>query len=360
MRGTATRDYDAINSALEDVAADLSFSSSFNSTSFSGKALAEDLSLLLDLFADVIQRPTFPEDHVERLRGELLTVLNYRQQDTRYRARLALYEALYPMQHPYHYSPSGRIESISHLTVDDLRAFHVQHYTPAGAILVIAGAVRAEDAFASVESRLGTWSAPARVPRPEVAAPTLPAETRISRVTIPGKTQSDIAVGRLAPGRRSPDYDAVRLINSILGQFGMMGRIGHVVRETLGLAYYAYSQLEGTAEGMPWAVFAGVNPKNVDLTIARITDELRRITDELVTEDDLADNKAYFIGNLPLQLESNEGIANMIRTIAHYNLGLDYLVMFRERIEALTPEELRAAARRYMNADALVVGIAGP
>jgi zinc protease len=185
-------------------------------------------------------------------------------------------------------------------------------------------------------------------------------DSRRALVPLPGKTQSDIVLGLPGPSRFEPDYYAAMLANSILGQFGMMGRIGASVREELGLAYYAYSQVDGGMGPGPWSVIAGVNPANVNLAIERIGDELRRLVNEPVGDEDLSDVQAYYVGHLPLQLESNEGIASTLASMELYNLGLDYLVTYRDRIYSLSKDDLQRAARRYLKPDALVIGIAGP
>ena len=307
-----------------------------------------------------MRTPTFPVGQVERLRGEILTGLQYRSQDTRYRANRAFHEALYPAEHPYHYSTRGTIETVSKLAPSALAEFHDSFYGPNGLIVVIVGAVKAADAIAIVRERFEDWNNPNQ-PTTTALPPLAPiTEIRRSFVPLPGKTQSDLVIGVPGPSRFSPDFQAASLANSVLGQFGMMGRIGRSVREELGLAYYAYSSLDGGFGPGPWSAAAGVNPANVELALERIRDEFRRMTSELVGEDDLADNQAYHVGHLPLQLESNEGIAFALRNIETFDLGLDYLVNYRDTIYNLTRADLLNAAKRYLNPDALVVGVAGP
>lgn len=360
MRGTHTRDFDTLHAALEDIGADLDIGAGTHSAGFNGKALAEDLPVLLDILADSLRCPVFPPDQVERLRGEIITGLQYRQQDTRYRANRAFRETLYPASHPYHYSPRGTLQTVPGIAQVDLAAFHRQHYGPEGMKLVIVGAVRAAEAVDIVRERLGDWRNPDQSRKP--ALPALPplAEIRREAVGVPGKTQSDIVMGVPGPARTAEDYRPAVLANSILGQFGMMGRIGSEVREKLGLAYYAYSSIEGGHGPGPWSVSAGVNPANIQLAVDSIVNEIRRLTAEPVSDDDLADNKSYFTGQLPLQLESNEGLAASLLNIETYDLGLDYLLTVRDKINALTKDDLLAAARRYWNPDAFVLAVAGP
>ena len=282
MRGAQQRDFATINETLESIGADVAVNAGTNTAGFSGKSLAEDLPTLIDVLADVLRHPTFPPEQVERLRGELLTGLQIRAQDTRYRASRAFHEALYPADHPYHYSVRGTPQTVTKLTVADLKAFHAKHYGPQGMIVVIVGAVKAADAVEIVRARFEDWSNPDQPAEP--AIPEVPpiTEGRRAVVVLPGKTQSDIVLGLPGPSRFSPDYHAATLVNSVLGQFGMMGRIGKSVREELGLAYYAYSQVDGGFGAGPWSVVAGVNPTNVELAIDRIRDEVRRLVSEPV------------------------------------------------------------------------------
>lgn len=360
MRGTQRRDFDAIHEALEAIGADVTISSGSHKVGFSGKALAEDLGTVLDILADVVRDPAFPPEQVERLRGETLTWLQYRQQDTRWQAGRLFRENLYPPEHPYHHSTHGTLETLPMLSVDDLRGFHQDHYGPSGMMIAVAGAVRAQEAVDVIRQRLEDWQNPAQPSTPALPeAPPL-ADVRRASIAVPGKTQSDLVIGVVGPPRLAADYHAANLVNSILGQFGMMGRIGQVIREELGLAYYAGSRLEGGHGPGAWSVLAGVNPANVELTIERTLEQIRRIVTEHVSDSDLDDNRSYFTGRLPLQLESNEGIASAILNIEGYSLGLDYLVKYRDLIYSLTKDDLLAAAQHYWRTDAYVVSVAGP
>jgi zinc protease len=204
------------------------------------------------------------------------------------------------------------------------------------------------------------WQNPAQPPRRTLPPLESIRETRRVDTPIPGKSQSDLIIGVPGPSRRADDYRAATLANSIFGQFGMMGRIGDVVREQMGLAYYAYSSVEGGQGPGAWSVSAGVNPQNVERAIEAIRAEIAHLIAEPVTEEELADNQAYFTGILPLQLESNEGLAGTILSMETYDLGLDYLLTVRDHIRALTRDDLLAAARHYWNPAALVISVAGP
>jgi len=360
MRGTQHRDFDAIHSSLEDIGADLDIGAGIHGTSFNGKALAEDLPLLIDLLGDILRYPAFPTAQVERLRGEILTGLQYRQHDTRYRANRAFRENLYPDNHPYHYSTRGTLQTIPEIQVSDLATFQQKAYGPEGMILVVVGAVQAAEAVEIARARLGDWHNPAQPAQPELPPVLRVDEIRRASISLPGKSQADMVLGVAGPPRKADDYRAATVANSILGQFGMMGRIGDEVREKRGLAYYAYSSVEGGHGPGSWSVSAGVNPANVNEAIEAISGEIRRISSETVTEEELSDNQSYFTGHLPLQLESNEGIAASLMNIASYDLELDYLLTVRDKINALTRDDLLAAVQHYWSPEAFVVSVAGP
>lgn len=360
MTGTASRNFDQIHSALEDIGADFSFRGHLHKQGFGGKSLAEDLPVLLEVAADALRNPVFPQDHVERLRGERLTWLQYNSYDTRYRAGKAMREALYPATHPYHYGVAGSEDTIAAITVEDLRRFHAQHCGPRGMILVIVGAVAADAAVQLASEYFGDWRNPAQPAVAPVAAPETPRTAARPVVHVPGKTQSDISMGIIGPARKAADYLPAQLANSVLGEFGMMGRIGKSVREEKGLAYYAYSRLGGGHGPEPWTVNAGVNPDNVDLAVASVLEEIERLTSELVSAEDMADNQSYFTGRMPLRLESNEGIAAHIHSMESFDLGLDYLANYEELIYAIAREDLLKAAQRYLRADQMVIAVAGP
>ena len=145
-----------------------------------------------------------------------------------------------------------------------------------------------------------------------------------------------------------------------LGQFGMMGRIGESVREKAGLAYYAYSSLNAGIGPGSWEVNAGVNPGNVEKATGLIIDELKRFVQDGVTEAELADSKANFIGRLPLSLESNGGVAGALLNIERHDLGLDYYLRYVDLVNEVTCDDVLNAARKFIDPDKLAIAVAGP
>lgn len=359
MRGTAKREFQAIYDSLESVGASFGFSGGTHTSGFGGRSLAEDLPLLLDLLNESLRHPTFPKGQVERLRAQLLTGLALRAQDTRDMASLIFDELVY-RDHPYARAEEGHPQTVGAITVDDLANFHKRIYGPRGMVVAVVGGIEAEKAVAEVRATLEDWQNPEQPDAPQLPAWT-PLESRVNkRHPIPGKSQSDLIIGTAGPARNAPDYMAANLGNNILGHFGLMGRIGDVVREQAGLAYYAYSNLGGGSGPGPWAVAAGVNPSNEEKATDLIFKELARFADELVTEEELSDSQSNFIGSMPLSLETNGGVAEALLNVERHELGLDYYRRFPGEIKAITRERIHEAAARYLPNEKMAVSIAGP
>jgi len=360
LRGTHSRDFSTIHEMLESNGASLSISGGRHTAGFGGKSLAEDLPMLLDLLADALRNPALPNEQVERLRGQIVTGIKIREQDTRYVAGHMFRQLVYPPEHPYSRQTDGQIETISAIARDHLADFHRRHYGPRGMLVVVVGAVDTADVLRWVEEQFGDWENPDQPETPVLPDVPVPDEVRAQTQVMSGKSQSDIVLGFPGPSRLTDGWQAANLANSILGVFGMYGRIGAEVREKRGLAYYSFSRLDGGLGPGSWRVVAGVNPENVDQAVGVIVDELRRITSTRVTDEELADNKANFVGRLPLQLESNEGVAASILTMERYGLGLNYLREYAGVIQAVTVDDILAAARRYLDPNAYALAVAGP
>lgn len=359
LRGTQQRTFEQIYEELESVGADLGFSGGRHATDFSGSALVEDFDLLLKLLAESLRYPTFPAGQVEQVRGQILTGLHMRANDTRRMAGLAFRELLYG-DHPYGYSADGYVETIRTIGRDELAQFHTDYYGPQGMIVTVVGAVKADDALTRVETAFGDWLPPQQKTLPTVPPAARPPDLTRRIVPMPGKTQTDVVLGLPGPLRSVPDYQEARLMNTILGVFGMMGRLGETVREKQGLAYYVHSQLQGGLGPSPWTVSTGVAPDQVEQAIQSILHEIGRIQEEPVPEEELADSQAFLTGSLPVSLETNEGLASILTDMELYELGLDYLQRYPGMIQAITPAQVQAAARKYLSASQLAIAIAGP
>lgn len=356
-RGSSRYDFDTFNETVEAVGASVSAGAGDHQTAFSTESLAEDFPQMVELLADVLRYPTFPAEQMERMRGQWLVRLQEREQNTRSVASRRFHELLYG-DHPYGRPGSGYPETIQAISREEVVAFHKDNYGPHGAIIVVSGDVTTDAVVELITAHLGDWSGTS----PGQSLPPVAPQTDIRResVAMPGKVQSDILIGSLAIARSDPDYFAVQVANSILGQFGMMGRLGEVVREEQGLAYYSYSMLDADIGPGPWLAAAGVNPANVELAVESIRAEFARLGAEPVTDEELSDSQANMTGRLPLALETNDGVTSQLLNMEWYGLGLDYLYRYADNINAITAADVQRVAAKYLRPDAYTLVVAGP
>ncbi len=358
-RGTQRHTYEQLYEQIEAVGASLNIYGGMFTTGFFAKSLAEDLPLMLDLLGDVIRHPTFPESEVAKERAEWLTDLHERATSTRAMCGLAFNELCYPESHPYHYSTDGYLETAQAITLDDVRRFHATFYAPAGMVIVIAGAVKAERAHDLVAAHFADWATTRPARSVNLEAPPI-TERRCRHVHIPGKSQTAMLLGNPGPSQLDPQWLTCAMMNSIFGQFGMYGRLGERVRKEEGLVYYIGSRFEGGLGPGAWNVYAGVNPGAVERVVEIVRAEMRRIRERKVRPAELDDNKAYFVGALPLQMETNEGIAGQILNMVRFRRGLDWLLEYPERVYAITAADVQAVAQRWLDPDRYALATAGP
>ena len=359
MRGTEKHNFDEIYNILESAGASLGFSTNAHTSGFRGRSLEEDLPMLLSLLSESLTQPNFPKVEMEKLRAQILTGLAISADDTSDMASETFDKILFK-NHPYSYPDEGTPETIHQISRDDLVKFHRSNYGPRGMVVAIVGAVDAEEAVRQVKRALGGWQVKGQKEAPELPEVKLLKKTVRKHHRMKGKSQSDIVIGTNGPERKDPEYMSALLGNNVLGQFGMMGRIGDAVREKAGLAYYAYSSVNAGIGPGSWEVDAGVNPKNVGKAIDLIVDELKRFVQDGVTKDELADSKANFTGRLPLSLESNGGVAGALLNIERHNLGLDYYHRYADLVNEVTTGDVLNTARKFIDPDKLAIAVAGP
>lgn len=358
-RGTAHRSFEEIYNQQESVGASFGISSGTHITAFNGHSLVEDLPLILDLLNDELRYPSFPSAEVERMRKQFLTSLNMREQNTGAVVDMAFDKLIYA-DHIYARPDDGYPETVKAITREDLQTFHTNAYGPSNMVVCIVGAIEPQAAIDLVQQVLGDWQNPHQLPIVQLSPVAPNAAYPRKDIPLAGKVQTDLVLGTLSMERKSPDYLPAILGNHILGQFGMMGRIGESVRERSGLAYYASSSVSGGTIPGTWDVQAGVNPKNLEKAIDLIRMEIKRFVDDGVTQEELRDSQDSFIGRLPLSLESNSGVAKALVGLERKQLGLDHYYNYESRVRSVTPEMVVETARKYLGGDNFAIATCGP
>ena len=269
------------------------------------------------------------------------------------------FDRLYYRDHPYAIPDIGYADSLGRISLDDLSNFHQQYFGPRGLVMAISGGISPENASQLFDETFSTWQAPNQSAQKELPEFTPPDQGCYEHIAIPGKSQSDLIIGTQAPAPMTAAYQNCVLGNSILGQFGMMGRIGEVVREQNGLAYYAGSTLETGLGPTCWKVYAGVNPDNLQKAIQKIKEELRRFINKPVTTEELADVKNQALGRLPLSFETNAGVVSYLLSLQRYQLDLDHLKTLPEMFASITADDILKSAQSYWDLDKLIIASAG-
>ncbi len=358
-RGTDSQPADAIAEAFDLRGVSLQARASRHRLSLACACLTEDFEAVMSLLGDITRHPSFPECEVEQQRGEIATAIRRHADTPADAADDAVRTLIYGATHPYGRRVSGTLASIQTIDRADLAAFHRARVTPTGASLAVVGDVEPAAAVATAERVFDGWSSHAAeaviVPPPDDAP-----RPRRRVVTLPGKVQADIAYGCAAITRTDPRYASSWVMNTVLGQFGLGGRLGESIRERQGMAYYAYSALEANVGRGALIVSAGVSPANVARTLRSIETEVVGMRDRGVTDAELIDAKRYLTGSIPRMLETNASIAGFLQMVEQFELGRDYDVRLRELVESVTRDDVHEAARLILVPDRAAVAVAGP
>jgi len=358
-RGTPEMTADAIAEEIEGRGASVEVSSNRQSLTFMATCLTDDYERVLALVVRMAQAPTFPPDQVELRRGETLTRIAQDAENTGSRATARFFERLYGEGHPYAHPPRGTHESIDGLTRDELIAFHKARVRPALLTAAIVGDLDEARAREALRQTIDGWERDAAASPSTLPAPRPPAARDRSMIDVPGKAQADVAYGFLGPGRLDPGYYAFWVMNTVLGQYGMGGRLGENIRERQGMAYYAYSSYDAARIPGPLLIRAGVDPANVERTVAAIDDEIARIAKDGITREERDNAVRFLIGSIPRLLETNAGTAQFLVTVEQFGLGEDFAERLPALLNAVTVDEASAAAAD-LSPERAVLAVAGP
>ncbi|HEV8536053.1 MAG TPA: pitrilysin family protein [Candidatus Limnocylindria bacterium] len=359
LRGTTTRDAKAWADALDGIGAAARLDVGSHAATFSAQSLAEDLDTLLELMADAVIRPAFPPAEVELVRQQTVAQINEDARNTRAVAEQAWREIVYMPTHPFHARPIGDLEVVRAAAADDLREYHRRSIRPDGAVIVVAGGVEPKNVFDAAGSAFSGWRAGA--PREERTVPEVRLTSAVKRLeVVPDKTQSDVVLGWPGLPRTDPRFVAARVTNMVFAADTFASRAGHVVRDELGLAYYVFSTLGSSRGQSPWVVRMGVNPINVERAVTVALEELRKIVDGKVSEDDLDLAQDKLVGELDVARESPGGVAALLLEGELFELGPDYLEGYPRELRAVTLDQVVETARTFLPPDRHGLAIAGP
>lgn len=358
-RGTEHRGADVIAEELDERGVSLRITSTRHTMTLSCTCLADDFEDVLAIVTDVARRPTFPEEELAKRRAESLTALRQDEDNPSVRAVETLSELLYDARHPYGRRAKGSTETLERIDRNAIAAFHATYVTPSALSLVIVGDVPTALAIERAGVELDGWTGPA-AGAIVVPPPAAPPVRRVRHVVMPGKSQTEIAYGFTTISRLDPRYYAYWMMNNILGQFGLGGRLADNIRERQGMAYYAYSSFDPTVGEGPLVVRVGVDPKSVGRAVEAIDAEVSGLGQHGPTALEVDETRAYLIGSIPRLLETNYSIAGFLQSCEQFGLGLDYEQRLPGLLDSVTLDEIGAAAAEVLCPERAAVATAGP
>ena len=353
-KGTESRSAEEIASTVEGVGGSLSVGASDDFGFVSASMLTKHLSTVMEVFADVVRNPTFPDDEFDNEKKRMLSRLEVQLSQPGTLASRQFRHRVYGA-HPYGEEPTP--ESVEAVGREDLAAFHRERYTPAGALLVVAGDLDREEAREMAERYLGGWTGDA-APEPAMPEPPARDETRIYLVHRPGSVQSNIWVGHLGIRPDNEDVHAVEVANRVLGG-GANARLFLILREEKGWTYGAYSRFTSPRGQGYFAATAEVRSPVTDSALNEMLHQLHRIRDERVPGEELADAKSYLTGHFPLEIETPTQVASQVADALLRGLGMEYLESYRSEISAVDAAAVQEAARRYVRPERAAIVVVG-
>jgi zinc protease len=349
VRGTRSRAALDIDRAIEFVGGTLESEGGRDASEITLSVLRKDLSLGLDLLADVLLRPAFPPAEVERTRDEILASVRRAEEDPAVVAGRRLRRAAFP-GHPYGWPVQGTEASLPGITREDVVAFHEAAYRPEATIVALAGAITATEAHAELLARLGGWRAARPAPALPVPAPAA-AAPRIETVAR-ALTQATLVLGRSTVARHHADHVPLAVAAHVLGG-GAASRLYTRVREERGLAYNVYASHAPARWGGLVLVEAQCDHARVREVLALVREEVSRLRREPVPDEELARAKAYLTGSFAFRMATASALTDLLLSVEQHGLGLDYPETRRRAILAVTAEDVRRAVRTHWDPDAM-------
>lgn len=359
LQGTKTRSAIAISDEFGRLGAVFGAGADYDSVGVGARCLTPKLPEVLTLLADVVINPAFDAAELKRERSRRLT--NLLQQNDRPATLLsnAVSAALYPAGHPYNAPLIGFEAEVTHVSAKELAAFHATQFRPDRVTIAIAGDITKDQAVEQIQRVFAAWKGQAQ-PAKEIGAPS-PLDAKAARILLldrPGATQSQVAVALSGVPRATKDFEAILLMNTILGgQFS--SRLNLNLREKHAYSYGVRSSFDMRRGPGPFVAGGAIVRESTGPAVREILSEMKRLQAELVTADELEDARSNLILQLPARFESAAETASTLAYLATYGLPLDEIATRPARLKAVTREDIKRVAEAYLKADLARVVIVG-
>jgi zinc protease len=354
-QGTTTRSAQELADAIDFIGGAMGAGAGTDLSYVNMLVMKDSFESGMRMLSDMARNPAYAPEEIDRQKQQTLSGLQVSAQDPDYIAN-AVFDRLVYGFHPYGLPQTGTIESLSGITRDDLRAFHERYFTPNNSILAIVGDVTAEEAFATAKKVFADWPSHDVVPEKYIDPPD--PTRRVVVVNKPDAVQTEIRVGHVGIQRKHPDYMALNLAIRILGGEGS-NRLHQVLRTERGLTYGAQADMDTLEKSGDIEAETNTRTEATGEVVRLIVDEFSRLQRERVGERELENAKAYMTGSFPLTIETPDQIAMQVLNVVFYGLPLEDLQNFRDRVNAVTVDDIQRVARTYLKPDRLSIVLVG-
>lgn len=353
--GTQSRTSREIAEEVARMGASLSAGANSDYTIVAASALSQFNDRILDLMADVVLHPSFPENEVELAKQNTKESLRQQRAQPSFLASEMVSRVIFG-DHPYSVvAPTP--ESIDRSSRDEFVRFHQNKFVPNSAVFIIVGDVRYDDVLRRLESLFSTWE---RGEELVTNFPAPPMRTKRTAYVVDrhGSAQSNIIIANTGITRTNPDYFPLLLMHTVLGA-NASSRLFMNLREEKGYTYGAYTNLDARRTAGTFRATAEVRTPVTGDSLKEFFYELNRIRNERVSEKEISDAKSYLTGVFPIRLETQEGLTDQLVQIKMLRLPVDYLTLYRDRVQAVTLEEIQTVAQKYVRPDEAAVIVVG-
>jgi predicted Zn-dependent peptidase len=357
-QGAGARSALDVADAVDYLGADLTATSGSDSSAVRLHVPVTRLAEALPIMADVVLRPAFPKDELERTRQQRLTSVIQARDDAATIGSVAFSRVLFGANHRYGTPMMGTAEVIKTFTTDDLKAFYASAYRPDNATLLAVGDITPDSVMPLLEKSFGAWKAPAG---PKAAQPLPPVDQPSARqiyiVDKPGAPQTQIRIGGIGVPRSTADYFPITVMNTILGG-SFSSRLNNNLREQHGYTYGAGSLFDMRSSAGPFAASAGVQTDKTSESLTEFFNELNGILKPVPAEE-LARAKNYVALRFPGGFETTGDISRRLEDAIVFHLPEDYFSKYVQTIQAVTAADIQRAAQKYILPTRFAVVIVG-
>jgi len=353
--GTKRRSVLQISDTLDFIGASLSAGSGEDTASVSMTVLKKDLATVLELLAEVLTASTFPQQEIDRQKQAVIAAIKAREEQPGDIAERRFAAALYPGS-PYGRPVEGTEASVKRLQQKGLREFFERAFRPNRTILSVVGDISHEEMSRAFHEAFRFWNKGEPSGSPLVPSTHGPAQViRVNKEL----TQANIILGHQGVGREHPDYYAIQVMNYILGGGGFSSRTMDSIRNEKGLAYSVYSHFSAERKRGEFQLVMQTKNETAQEAIQIAREEIRRIREAPVSEQELSDAKDFLTGSFPLRLDTNRKVAGFLAQVEYFQLGLDYPDRYADLIRRITRDDVARAARQYLQPEKLITVIVG-